>query len=70
MSKVVSFETRVEFFDLVCAGMGMRPASGLVGVSRGTGWLWWRKSGLMGVPILRTRHGGLAGPPPAAPPPA
>jgi IS30 family transposase len=66
MSKVVSFETRVEFFDLVCAGMGMRPASGLVGVSRGTGWLWWRKSGLMGVPILRTRHGGLAGPPPAA----
>jgi transposase, IS30 family len=66
MSKGILFETRAEFFDLVCAGMGMRAASLQVGVSRGTGWLWWRKSGLMSVSMVKTRHGGLAGSRPAA----
>jgi IS30 family transposase len=66
MSKGISFERRAEFFDLVCAGMGLRAASLQVGVSGGTGWLWWRKSGLMSVSMVRTRYGGLAGSRPAA----
>jgi IS30 family transposase len=47
-----------EFFDLVCRGMATTEASVRVGVSRRTGWFWWRDAGAM---KLRSGYGGLGG---------
>ena len=49
---------RREFFDLVCRGMATTEASVKVGVSRRTGWWWWRDAGAM---KLRNGYGGLGG---------
>ena len=43
----VSRAVKREFFDLVCRGMATTEASVKVGVSRRTGWLWWRDAGAM-----------------------
>jgi IS30 family transposase len=65
----ISDETRAEFFELVCGGsIGMRTASLRLGVSAETGRQWWLKSGLVSVPIVKTRHGGLAGSAPVSRP--
>ena len=57
LSKAVK---RVEFFDLVCRGMATTEggASVRVGVSRRTGWFWWRDAGAM---KLRSGYGSLGG---------
>jgi transposase, IS30 family len=47
-----------EFFDLVCRGMATTEASVRVGVSRRTGWFWWRDAGAM---KLRSGYGSLGG---------
>jgi IS30 family transposase len=54
----VSRAVKREFFDLVCRGMATTDASVKVGVSRRTGWLWWRDAGGM---KLRKGGGGLGG---------
>lgn len=46
----IEYEVREEFYDLVCAGMALRSAAALVGVSERTGQLWQRASGLMDAP--------------------
>jgi transposase, IS30 family len=54
----VSRAVKREFFDFVCRGMATTEASVRVGVSRRTGWLWWRDAGAM---KLRSGYGGLGG---------
>lgn len=54
----VSRSVKREFFDLVCAGMATTEASVKVGVSRRTGWFWWRDAGAV---KLRKGGGGLGG---------
>ena len=54
----VSRAVKREFFDLVCGGMATTEASVKVGVSRRTGWWWWRDAGAM---ELRKGYGGLGG---------
>ena len=49
-----------EFFDLVCGGMTTTEASSRVGVSRRTGWFWWRDAGGMRLRIGGDGLGGLA----------
>ena len=51
---------RREFFDLVCAGTAVIEAERQVGVSRNTGWRWWRKAGAMG--LRKGKATGLAEP--------
>jgi IS30 family transposase len=52
---------RRQFFDLVCTGTPVIQAERIVGVSRNTGWMWWRDAGAM---TLRKGRGvgGLANP--------
>lgn len=38
----IPWSVKREFFDLVCRGMATTEASVKVGVSRRTGWFWWR----------------------------
>jgi IS30 family transposase len=59
--RAISFETRDEFFDLVCAGMPLSLAAQLVGVSEDTGQRWWRQSGVMTLPAQAGARGGLPG---------
>jgi IS30 family transposase len=64
----IPVQTREVFFELVCAGMPFVTAEGAVGVCRGTGSAWWRKSGRVELQIRKGARGGLAGdPPPACP---
>lgn len=50
-----------ELFDLVCAGVSVREAERLLGVSVMTGWHWWRQAG--GMRLLKGKGGfGLADP--------
>jgi IS30 family transposase len=54
----VSRAVKREFFDLVCRGMATTEASVKVGVSRRTGWFWWRDAGVM---KLCKGFGGMGG---------
>lgn len=54
----VSRSVKRDFFDLVCRGMATTQASEEVGVSRRTGWFWWRDAGGM---KLRSGCGGIGG---------
>ena len=51
-----------EFFDLVCLGMATTEASVKLGVSRRTGWHWWRDAGGMKLRKGKNGLGGLASP--------
>ena len=66
MPKVIPFEVREEFFDLVCSGMPFQVAEAAVGVGSRTGERWWRQSGLMDLEIQMGARGGLVGSAPAA----
>jgi IS30 family transposase len=59
--KVFSYETRDEFFDLVCGGFSLLGAARVVGVSDETATTWWRSSGLMTPVIQLGATGGLPG---------
>jgi IS30 family transposase len=63
--KVFSYETRDEFFELVCGGFALQRAAEVVGVSRETATTWWRSSGLVNPVIQLGAVGGLPG---SAPP--
>ena len=56
----VSWVVKREFFDLVCRGLTTTEASSRVGVSRRTGWFWWRDAGGMKLRIGGEGLGGLA----------
>jgi transposase, IS30 family len=58
----VSRAVKREFFDLVCGGMATTEASEKVGMSRRTGWFWWRDAGAM---KLRSGYGAVGGLAPA-----
>ena len=66
IGKGVSFETRVRFFELVCAGSSVRTAAGCVGVSGQSAWEWWHKRGPMTLTLAPGKRGGLAGAGPSA----
>jgi IS30 family transposase len=66
MPKVFSYETREEFFELLCGGVSVKGAEQAVGVSPGVGLRWWRECGLMELKIVHGQRGGLAGGPPAS----
>ena len=55
----IEHEVREEFLELVCLGMPLRTAAGLLGVARWTGTLWWQAS--VSVSMQGGRNGGLAG---------
>src|SRR3954471_14306581 len=65
MPKVFSYETRYEFFDLVCCGASLTRAAAVVGVSRDTALTWWRSSGLV-TPVIQ--YGAIGGLPGSTPP--
>jgi hypothetical protein len=48
---------RRQFFDLVCCGAAVRQAERAVGVSRNTGWYWWRDAGAMKLLNGKGDHG-------------
>jgi len=56
----VSRAVKREFFDLVCRGIATTEASVMVGVSRRTGWFWWRDAGAMKLRSGANGMGGLA----------
>ena len=60
-----SFETREEFFDVLCGGAPVVFAAASAGVSFDGGQSLWRKSGVMGLEVCLGRGGGLPGAPPA-----
>ena len=62
--RVIAFEVREEFFDLVCSGMSLRTAAATVGVSGSAAAGWWQASGLVNPRIQIGQHGGLPGPAP------
>ena len=64
MTSGVRFSRAVkrEFFDLVCLGVATTEASVNLGVSRRTGWHWWRDAGGMKLRKGKNGLGGLAGP--------
>lgn len=64
-NRAIPFEVREEFFDLVCSGMALDVAAGVVGVAPNTGTAWWRVSGFMEPAIRIGRGGGLVGTAPA-----
>ncbi len=59
--RVLSYETRLEFFERVCGGASIVAAVAAVGVARGTGQAWWRKSAPMELVLQMGRYGGLVG---------
>ncbi len=61
MPKVIAEAIRVEFFELVCAGMAVKAAAAMVGVSTATGASWWRQSGVMALQPVIGARGGLPG---------
>ena len=58
----VSRAVKREFFDLVCLGMATTDASVKVGVSRRSGWHWWRDADGMKLRKGKNGLGGLASP--------
>lgn len=68
MPKFFPYETRNEFLDLICAGMSVKAAGELLGVSPPARMRWWRECGRMELRIVKGKHGGLAGAPPASSP--
>lgn len=50
-----------QLFDLVCQGAAVTRASSELGVSRSTGWVWWRDAGAMEL-LKGTGDHGLADP--------
>lgn len=56
----VAGSVKREFFNLVCGGMTTTDASVAVGVSRRTGWFWWRHAGGMKLRKGGSGLGGLA----------
>jgi IS30 family transposase len=62
--KVLSFQTREEFFSLLCGGLPIGRSARLAGVSDETATKWWRESGVMGLHVVTGARGGLAGDPP------
>ncbi|NEN80700.1 IS30 family transposase [Nocardioides zeae] len=65
MPKVFSYETRDEFFELVCGGFSLHRAARVVGVSIEAATNWWRSSGLV-TPVIQL--GAVGGLPGTAPP--
>jgi len=65
LPKLFSYETREEFFELVCGGVSLTRAAQVIGVSLDTASLWWRTSGLVTPVIQLGRAGGLPGSAPA-----
>jgi IS30 family transposase len=63
--RVIAYEVREEFFDLVCSGMSVQAAAGVVGVSYTAASEWWRASGIVSPRIQIGQYGGLPG---SAPP--
>ena len=61
MPKVFPYETREEFFELLCGGCSVQFVEAALGVSKGVGLRWWRASGLVELKIVRGQRGGLAG---------
>ena len=61
MPKLFSFETRAEFFELVCGGVSLSGAAELLGVSQDAAASWWRSSGLVTPVIQFGATGGLPG---------
>jgi transposase, IS30 family len=59
--KLFSFETRAEFFELVCGGVSLSRAAELLGVSLDAATSWWRSSGLVTPVIQFGATGGLPG---------
>ena len=53
---------RREFLDLVCRGVPVIRAEGVVGVSLNTGSRWWREAGAMKLRVNAWGRGGLANP--------
>lgn len=68
MPRLVSYETRDEFFELVCGGFSLQRAAVVVGVSDEAGASWWRSSGLVTPVIQFGAVGGLPGSAPAGVP--
>ena len=68
MPKRFSYETREEFFELLCGGCSVQFAEAVLGVSHPRGREWWRASGLMSLEIVKGRYGGLSGSPPSSSP--
>ena len=57
----VSRSVKRALFDRVCCGVAVTRASVDLGVSRSTGWVWWRDAG--GMELLKgTGDHGLANP--------
>ena len=53
----VARSVKRELFDRVCSGVAVTRASVDLGVSRSTGWLWWRESGGMALHKGTGDHG-------------
>jgi IS30 family transposase len=66
--RVIAYEVRDEFFDLVCSGMSVQAAAGVVGVSDTAASGWWRASGLVSPRIQIGQYGGLPGSAPSLDP--
>jgi IS30 family transposase len=54
-----AFEVRVRMIELVCEGSSVAAAAAAVGVSRGSGWEWWREAAPVMLKLVPGRHGGL-----------
>jgi hypothetical protein len=54
----VARSVKCKLFDRVCCGATVAQAAGELGVSRSTGWMWWRNAG--GMALATGRGGGLA----------
>jgi len=57
----VSRSVKRELFDRVCSGVAVTRASLELGVSRSTGWVWWRDAGAMEL-LKGTGDHGVADP--------
>lgn len=68
MPRIVDFETREEFFELVCGGVSLKYAAQLLGLSRQSATTWWGSSGLMSPVIQFGAVGGLPGSAPSGVP--
>lgn len=61
MRRSIPYETREELLELVCMGMPLVRAAGVLGVSRKSGERWWRESGVMKLDPQTGARGGLGG---------
>jgi transposase, IS30 family len=60
-NRLIGYEMREEFFELLTGGVSVSVASAAVGVSREAGAGWWRKCGLVDVQLQMGARGGLRG---------